>query len=49
ARDLDDEHKGILDATLARDADRACELLAAHIRLTYEAVARLPPTLFTPD
>ncbi|WP_175162868.1 FCD domain-containing protein, partial [Achromobacter aegrifaciens] len=49
ARDLDDEHKGILDATLARDADRACELLAAHIRLTYEAVARLPPDLFTPD
>jgi len=48
ARDLDDEHKGILDATLARDADRACDLLAAHIRLTYDAVARLPPDLFNP-
>jgi DNA-binding GntR family transcriptional regulator len=49
ARDLHDEHQGILDATLARDADRACALLASHIRLTYDAVARLPPELFTPS
>lgn len=47
ARDLHDEHQGILDATLARDADHACTLLAAHIRLTYEAVAQLPADLFT--
>ena len=49
ARDLHDEHQRILDATLARDADLACSLLASHIRLTYEAVAKLPPELFTPS
>lgn len=49
ARDLHDEHQGILDATLARDADRASALLASHIRLTYDAVAKLPAELFTPS
>ncbi|HYG46044.1 MAG TPA: FCD domain-containing protein [Bordetella sp.] len=47
ARDLHDEHQGILDATLARDAQTACALLASHIRLTYEGVAHLPPELFS--
>lgn len=48
ARDLHDEHRSIVDATLARDAQAACALLASHIRLTYEAVAHLPPELFSP-
>lgn len=34
ARDVEGEHRNIKDAVLARDADRACELMAAHFRLT---------------
>ena len=45
-RDLHAEHKAILDATLNRDADEACRILAGHISLTYEAVKQLPATLF---
>jgi DNA-binding GntR family transcriptional regulator len=33
-RDLEAEHRGILEATLARDPDRACRALAEHLRLT---------------
>ncbi|MGE4327167.1 MAG: GntR family transcriptional regulator [Pseudodonghicola sp.] len=33
-RDVEAEHKAILDATLARDGDRAAALLAAHYRQT---------------
>jgi len=33
-RNVDDEHRAILDATLARDADRACEALADHLQRT---------------
>src|SRR6266404_1507439 len=32
-RDIQGEHDAIAEATLARDAGRACELLAAHLRL----------------
>jgi len=33
-RDVDAEHKGILDACLARDAGRACELIDDHLART---------------
>jgi len=33
-RDVDAEHKGILDACLARDAGRACELIDDHLTRT---------------
>jgi len=45
-RDLHAEHQAILDATLNRDADGACKVLAEHISLTYEAIKQLPATLF---
>ncbi|VVE60928.1 transcriptional regulator [Pandoraea anapnoica] len=41
-RDVHEEHQAIFDACLARDADRAATLLAAHIRKTLEAVRELP-------
>lgn len=37
-RDLAAEHKGIADAVLERDADRACALVSAHFRLTTEVL-----------
>ncbi|MBI4365314.1 MAG: FCD domain-containing protein [Deltaproteobacteria bacterium] len=39
ARDIHAEHKAIADAAIARQADKACELLAAHYSATAEAVA----------
>jgi DNA-binding GntR family transcriptional regulator len=33
-RDIGDEHQQILDAVLARDANKAVELLARHLRVT---------------
>ncbi len=33
-RDVAAEHRAIVDATIARDADKACRLLAAHIERT---------------
>lgn len=45
-RDLHAEHQAILDATLKRDSDSACRILAEHISLTYEAVKQLPAALF---
>jgi DNA-binding GntR family transcriptional regulator len=33
-RDVDAEHKGILDACLARDAGRACGLIEDHLTRT---------------
>lgn len=41
-RDVHAEHESLFKATLARDADRACEILAQHIRFTYQSVSRLP-------
>lgn len=35
------EHKGIMDAALARDADLACRLTEEHIERTYTKVAEL--------
>lgn len=34
SRDVAQEHQQICAAVLARDADRACELMAAHVQLT---------------
>lgn len=34
ARDVDAEHREILDLALARDADRACAALSTHLNLT---------------
>ena len=43
-RRIQDEHDQLKDATLARDSDTACRLLAAHIRSTTDYVMRqLPP------
>lgn len=39
-RDVHAEHKEILEATLARDADRACALLGEHIDRTIGMIAR---------
>lgn len=36
ARDVEAEHRAILDFTLARDSDRACQALADHLNLTAE-------------
>jgi DNA-binding GntR family transcriptional regulator len=33
-RNVDEEHRAILEATLARDANRACEALADHLQRT---------------
>ena len=38
-RDVPGEHRALMEAVLQRDADRACDLLAVHIRLTGEIVA----------
>lgn len=48
-RDVHAEHGAILEATLARDADKACELLAEHIRLTLRSIEVLPPELLAPN
>lgn len=37
-RDVQDEHRQIFEAVLARDADRAVALLESHLRLTAEIV-----------
>ena len=42
-RDIHAEHDALLQATLARDAERACAILAQHIRFTFESVSKLPP------
>lgn len=41
SRDLHAEHELLFKATLARDADLACEALAQHIRLTLQSVRSL--------
>lgn len=40
-RKIDREHADILEATLARDADRACRLLVRHIEATTRILLRL--------
>ncbi|TAJ27225.1 MAG: FCD domain-containing protein [Bosea sp. (in: a-proteobacteria)] len=40
-RDVNSEHAAIMDAVLARDADKACALLDAHLAATETSVLRL--------
>jgi GntR family transcriptional regulator, carbon starvation induced regulator len=40
-RDLEREHRDLLDAAVARNADRACELLVSHIARTAEFISAL--------
>ena len=42
SRDIDGEHKGILDACLARKADLACELIESHLTRTSDIILSLP-------
>ena len=39
-RSIEEEHKGILDAALNQDADRACDLLLSHYRITGDYLSR---------
>lgn len=39
ARDIDAEHREIMEAVLARDASKACELMREHLQRTADAVA----------
>jgi GntR family carbon starvation induced transcriptional regulator len=41
-RDADTEHKAILDACLARDADLACKLIAEHLQRTADILLTSP-------
>lgn len=38
-RNVDDEHRSIVAATLARDTERAVELMRQHLQVTYRIVA----------
>ena len=40
-RDVNSEHVAIMDAVLARDADKACRLMDAHLAATETSVLRL--------
>jgi DNA-binding GntR family transcriptional regulator len=42
ARDVNGEHQRIVDAVLARDADKACALLTDHYQRTADAVRATP-------
>jgi GntR family transcriptional regulator, carbon starvation induced regulator len=41
-RDVDTEHKNILDACIARQADRGCELIEQHLTRTLEILVTSP-------
>jgi GntR family transcriptional regulator, carbon starvation induced regulator len=41
-RDVDAEHRGILDACIARQADRGCELIEQHLTRTMEILVTSP-------
>jgi GntR family transcriptional regulator, carbon starvation induced regulator len=42
-RDINAEHKGILDACLARDAELACRLIDDHLKRTSDILVSSPP------
>lgn len=46
-RDVHAEHAALLEATLARDADRAAAVMAEHIGTTLTALQNMPPELFS--
>jgi DNA-binding GntR family transcriptional regulator len=41
-RDVDSEHKSIVDACIAREADRACDLIDQHLTRTMEILVTSP-------
>lgn len=41
-RDIHAEHEALFKAALARNADLACEILAQHIRFTFQSIRLLP-------
>ena len=43
------EHKGIMDAALARDADLACRLTEAHIERNFETFSNIPKDVLDPE
>ncbi|KRA47211.1 GntR family transcriptional regulator [Devosia sp. Root635] len=45
-RDVDSEHREILDLTLARDADKACAALTEHLNLTAKLLLSSGSALF---
>jgi DNA-binding GntR family transcriptional regulator len=45
-RDIHAEHVELFEATIARDANRATQLLAIHINLTFQIVGCLPAERF---
>jgi GntR family carbon starvation induced transcriptional regulator len=47
-RDVDAEHKGILDACLARNPDLACELIDDHLMRTSDILLRSPLLQMSP-
>jgi DNA-binding GntR family transcriptional regulator len=47
ARDIDGEHRALVHAALARDAERACALLTEHIARTTDTVLAGHPALST--
>ncbi|NMM28262.1 MAG: FCD domain-containing protein [Glaciimonas sp.] len=47
-RDVHAEHASIIDAALKRDAERASRALEQHIRLTFDSILLLTPTLAAP-
>ena len=46
-RDIHAEHHALFDATLSRNAVRACSILSEHILRTLDAVQRLPLEFFS--
>ncbi|MCY1412785.1 HTH-type transcriptional repressor RspR [compost metagenome] len=40
ARDVPDEHRQLMNAALAKDVDKACELLARHYQTTTDSVLK---------
>jgi DNA-binding GntR family transcriptional regulator len=42
-RDIHVEHEALLHAAISRDADKAADMLAEHIRLTFRSVQAIPP------
>jgi len=44
-RDIHAEHEKLFKATLARDADTACAVMAEHIQLTFRSIQVIPPEL----
>ncbi|WP_427918727.1 GntR family transcriptional regulator [Streptomyces sp. cg40] len=47
-RDVVQEHRQICEAVLDRDADRACELMAAHVQLTTDLLLESMPDVDVP-